>query len=401
MARTDLAVVDTHPVQYRAPVYRALQQQGVRVTAIYGSDFSIAGYRDREFGATFAWDTDLLSGYESLFLSRARAGDSTDEARIPHAGIGAAIDRLQPAAVMVVGYSPTFHRVALYEAWRRRRSILFRGETTDSAVDRRWPARLARDAALKVAYGACDALLYIGQQSLAHFRRLGVPDTRLFFSPYGVDASTFEPGESSRDRLRAEARLAAGVAAGQIAILYAGKLSERKGLALVVPAIRALPEAVRDRIVLMFLGDGALRDEIASAAQADPAVQVRFLGFHNQRELSRQYHAADLLILPSLRSETWGLVVNEALHHGVPCVVSDRVGCAPDLIEPGVTGNAFSSGSPSSFAACLESSLALAGREEIRAACRRKVADYSVARAASGIADALVAVAARERRRAS
>jgi hypothetical protein len=66
-----LAVIETHPVQYHAPVYRELQKTwGIPVTAIYGSDFSVAGYRDREFGATFAWDSDLLSGYSSIFLDR-------------------------------------------------------------------------------------------------------------------------------------------------------------------------------------------------------------------------------------------------------------------------------------------------------------------------------------------
>ena len=46
-----LAVIESHPVQYHAPVYRAVQRDfGVPVTAIYGSDFSVAGYRDREFG---------------------------------------------------------------------------------------------------------------------------------------------------------------------------------------------------------------------------------------------------------------------------------------------------------------------------------------------------------------
>src|SRR2546425_4757453 len=70
-AESSLVVIETHPVQYRTPVYRTLQQRyGVPVTVIYGSDFSVAGYHDCEFGNTFAWDGDLLSGYRSVFLSR-------------------------------------------------------------------------------------------------------------------------------------------------------------------------------------------------------------------------------------------------------------------------------------------------------------------------------------------
>ena len=63
-----LAIVETHPIQYRAPVYRALRQKfGIPVKVIYGSDFSVAGYYDPEFRSQFAWDTDLLSGYDHTF----------------------------------------------------------------------------------------------------------------------------------------------------------------------------------------------------------------------------------------------------------------------------------------------------------------------------------------------
>ena len=54
-----------------------------------------------------------------------------------------------------------------------------------------------------------------------------------------------------------------------------------------------------------------------ASCAAEPFVRAIFLGFRNQRELSPYFHAADLFsYLPSLWGETWGLVVNEALHHG-------------------------------------------------------------------------------------
>src|SRR5438445_5111187 len=73
-----LAIIETHPVQYHAPVYRAVQRLGVPITVVYGSDFSVAGYRDREFGARFAWDTDLLSGYSARFLTQVATGGAAD-----------------------------------------------------------------------------------------------------------------------------------------------------------------------------------------------------------------------------------------------------------------------------------------------------------------------------------
>ena len=58
-----------------------------------------------------------------------------------------------------------------------------------------------------------------------------------------------------------------------------------------------------------------------------------FAGFLNQSEIPGAYVAADVLVLPS-ESETWGLVVNEALACGLPCVVSDACGSAEDLVIP-------------------------------------------------------------------
>jgi glycosyltransferase involved in cell wall biosynthesis len=59
-----------------------------------------------------------------------------------------------------------------------------------------------------------------------------------------------------------------------------------------------------------------------------------FVGFLNQSQIARAYVAADCLVLPSNARETWGLVVNEAMASGLPCVVSDACGCAEDLVRP-------------------------------------------------------------------
>src|SRR5690242_14232131 len=131
-----LIVLERHPVQYHAPVYRELQQRfAVPVTVVYGSDLGVAGYRDSEFGTTIAWDTDLTSGYGSAFLTRS-AGERDEPERIDGTGLVEALRaRAQTAeAVMVVGYGTPFDRRAWYAAWRSGLPILFRGETSDHAV---------------------------------------------------------------------------------------------------------------------------------------------------------------------------------------------------------------------------------------------------------------------------
>ena len=387
-----LAVIETHPIQYHAPVYRALATRfGVPVTAIYGSDCSVVGYRDREFGTTVAWDTDLLSGYTARFLSRVADGGARTPERVSARGLGRALAEVAPRAVLLVGYSPGFHRAAFLTAWRAGLPILFRGETTDHAVRRGAVKTRVRDRALRWLYGRCARLLYVGRRSYEHFRRLGCPEERLLFSPYCVDTAPFEGDEATRTRVRDDVRRRLGLAPEKILLLFSGKLSSRKGPEILIRAVGETPPALRDRLDLAFLGDGELRAVLEGLARR-LSVRAHFIGFRGQTELSPLYHAADLLVLPSLHSETWGLVVNEALHHGLPCVVSDAVGCWPDLVEPGVTGEVCETGSPHALATALERALPLIGRAEVRARCREKVAGYTVERAAEGIARAYEAI---------
>jgi len=383
-----LAAIQTHPIQYHAPVYRALQQRwGVPVTAIYGSDFSVAAYRDTEFGATFSWDTDLLSGYSSVFLSRMAQGGAQRFEDVKATGLRRALGEIQPSAVLVGGYSPHFHRAAFFAAWRGGIPILFRAETTD--VESGSPLRrTTRRAALQTLYGRASRLLYIGARSKRHYQQAGCDESRLIFSPYCVDTSAFTVDELARSQLRERTRQELGVSADQLAVLFSGKLIPKKRPDLLLKAVGEVAQRTKRRVALIFLGDGELRSTLETESRTLAGVHIVFAGFKNQRMLSPYYHAADLLVLPSQHSETWGLVVNEALSHGLPCVVSTSVGCAEDLVVPGKTGEVFGVGSQASLVAAIERAGNLIDRPTIRDACRAHVAAYSVERAACGIAQA-------------
>ncbi len=376
-----LAIVETHPVQYHAPVYRRLAARGADVVAVYGGDFSVSGYRDQEFQASFAWDTNLLDGVQNRFVSHVKTGGAKSYEELGAAGLRAELDKLNPAAVMALGYSHPFDRAAIRWALSRRKPLLFRGETSDSAKGRGLLKTLLRDWMLRRLYKRCAALLYVGGNSRRHYARLGVPAARLFFSPYCVNADTFRPGAGDRAAIRRQL----GISEDAVVILYSGKLSERKGVDLLPWAVRMLPAPMKDRAHLLFLGDGALREPLRTACAEQPTVPATFAGFQNQSALSSFYLAADLLVLPSRSMETWGLVVNEALLHGLPCVVSDSVGCHPDLVIPGETGAVFHGCDVTSLAKSLKAVISMAGKPGVAARCREQVAGYSVPAAAEGI----------------
>jgi glycosyltransferase involved in cell wall biosynthesis len=146
---------------------------------------------------------------------------------------------------------------------------------------------------------------------------------------------------------------------------------------------------MRDQLAVVFMGSGEMADSLRSQAiDSGLANRTFFVGFQNQTSLSRYYHAADLLVMPSRHGETWGLVVNEALHHGLPCVVTDAVGSAPDLIEPGTSGEIATASSPPSLASAILRALPMLGSRQTRDNCRGLVSRYSLEAAAAGIASA-------------
>src|SRR5438105_4128533 len=183
-----LGVIDTHPIQYRAPLYRFVQSRlRIPVTAVYASDFSVVGYHDDQFDTTFRWDTDLLSGYSSIFLSRVAEGGARELTEVSSRGLNAALRKVSPKAVLLCGYSPRFHQAAFFKVWRAGYPILFRGETIDiQRVDEGWKDKLRR-AGLNEIYKRCKRLLYIGERSRRHYLELGCDESKLVFAPYSID----------------------------------------------------------------------------------------------------------------------------------------------------------------------------------------------------------------------
>jgi glycosyltransferase involved in cell wall biosynthesis len=112
-------------------------------------------------------------------------------------------------------------------------------------------------------------------------------------------------------------------------------------------------------------------------------------GFVNQRDIPAYYHAADILVLPS-EVEAWGLVVNEAMAAGVVPVVSDRVGCGPDLVAD--AGEVFRCGDVGDLAGALDRALARAAQPGARDLVRKHAARYSLERTAEGFERAARAV---------
>ena len=160
-------------------------------------------------------------------------------------------------------------------------------------------------------------------------------------------------------------------------------MSRRRSPDLLVEAAGRLRKKGTD-VGLVFCGSGEMEPELKRRC-SELGLPAVFLGFVNQSGLSAVYHACDLFCLPSREGETWGLVVNEALLHGLPVVVSEAVGCAPDLVARHECGENFQTGRVEALAVGLKSSIQRGFGPEWRAGCRKVVEPYSTKKAAEGI----------------
>jgi glycosyltransferase involved in cell wall biosynthesis len=194
-----------------------------------------------------------------------------------------------------------------------------------------------------------------GTPQAAYVRSFGVPSSRIRIAQLTVDVAAIQTWSNAftLDR-RAKVRSCLQLANDNIAILYVGRLEPHKGVEDLLAAFMTL----RGRLPnarLLLAGDGSLRDRVIAAAAEMPA--IHYLGRLADETLWEAYNIADIFVLPS-RFEPWGLVVNEAMAAGLPVVVTDRVGCGPDLVQHGVTGLVVPAASVTALSTALETTCA-------------------------------------------
>jgi glycosyltransferase involved in cell wall biosynthesis len=342
-----LAILTTHPIQYQVPLWQALAQDGrVPFEVWYLTDHGIRPSRDREFGQTFSWDIDTLSGYPHRFLS-------TVEGSTPAAFWKCRLserlrDRLRASgatALWVQGWQVAAYWQAVREARAAGVEVWLRGESNDLAPQPQWKRALKR-AQLGWLFERVDRFFYIGAANRRLYQKFGVRETQLYPAPYAVDNNRFARQASALRPRRAELRRKWGIEECAFCVLFCGKFIEKKHPMDLAAAARQLVEqGFLPNLHLLFAGSGILGSELRRSCRvvfdaefdvSRPDRQSRlplasFAGFLNQTEISQAYVAADCLVLPSDHGETWGLVVNEALASGLPCLVSDACGCAEEL----------------------------------------------------------------------
>jgi len=380
----------THVIQYYAPLLQRLAQQPeLELEVIYGTDAGAKAFFDSQFAQEIAWDRPLLTGYNFTVL---KPGAPTRQGfwAVKGFGIGKHLTPDRADVVIVHGWGNHFYVSAILTALRRGLAVLNRMDT--QAGDRGRPVfRWLKPLLIYPLLRRLDGHLAIGSRNRQYYLEAGVSPEKLFWAPFSIDTAFFRRERISAEALKAEEEQL-GLEPGSFRVIFVGKLLALKRPEDIIAAVALMPS--RSRVEVLLVGDGALRPALEELARGK-GVRVHFLGFRNQSELPVLYALADVNVLPSSH-DAWGLVINEGMSMGLPSIVSNMVGCGPDLVLDGRTGYTFKVGDVDGLARALERMASDPGHlRQLKQTAQERIEDFSLDRTVQGFLNAIQTVAAR------
>ena len=246
-----------------------------------------------------------------------------------------ALEQTNPDVVAVNGWNNFGSLIAANCCVRRGIPMIVMSESARQDEPRTW----WKEAMKRRMVDLFSAALVGGQRHVEYLVELGMPVDRIFTGYDVVDNNYFCERARQIRNPKSEIRNPHGLPENYF--LASARFIEKKNL----PSLISVYAKYRQKSQsdgkapwdLVLLGDGPLREAINSQLSTlNLHSHVHLPGFKPYDELPVYYALANAFVHAST-SEQWGLVVNEAIASGLPVIVSNRCGCAPELVN----GNGF------------------------------------------------------------
>jgi glycosyltransferase involved in cell wall biosynthesis len=383
-----IAIVATHPIQYHVPWYIALSEISNHAVKVYYACQPDDRRQGVGFDQPFSWDIPMYDGYEWQLLDNKKKNPGVaDFFASSIRNMTDVLRRDKPDVLILTGWQGLPLMQALWSGIRLRIPRVIRGESS-GLKSRKLKARLVH----RLLLSQFNAFLVIGSANHDFYARYGIPESKLFSCPYFVENNRLYDQAQLHRVKRESLRRSWGIPHDAICYLYVGKLDRKKRVLDQLAALK-VAQSQNPKLHLLVVGTGELMQR-AREFTAQNDLPVSFTGFLNQTEITSAYVAADCLIMSSDYDETWGLVVNEAMVCGLPAIVSDRVGCGPDLVRSGITGERYEFGAVNALSHSMLSMAESRVRMTEMGDCARELvlSQYTVENAVAGTIQAIESV---------
>jgi glycosyltransferase involved in cell wall biosynthesis len=343
--KKDIIFINSHPIQYFAPMYCYMNDAGVKTICWYCSDESLKEVHDQEFGVSIKWDIPLLQGYEFRFFKNFswKSSHANGFFGLINLGLIKELFRIKKSVIVVHGWHYFTHLFVLLLARAIGHTVCLRCDVplSQEKLKQGWKQKLKQFSLRHFVFPRINYFLYIGSQNKFFYKSYGIDDKRLLFCPYAVDNNRFQQQYKSLSKHSHSIRVKLGIPFSTKVIVFSAKyISKKRPLDL----LEAFLRLKHKNVWLVMVGEGELRKEMETFIKEHDIRQVILTGFVNQSEISEYYAIGDVFVMCSGVGENWGLSVNEAMNFNLPLILSDLSGCAEDLIKPGINGYVFKTG---------------------------------------------------------
>lgn len=311
------------PNPYRIPLFNEMSRQfresNIHLKIIFGAE----GYKRRYFKidpSEIKYDFEILKDEAHTF------SEDAEKSYFLYKGLGSLMNREKPDAVIVAGFSSATMKVFFRKLLKGTPFIIFsgtieKGGRSGSMIRKLQRKFLCSNASAFVAYGslAKEYLVKSGAKAEKVFIGRNTVDTRFF--------------AEETAKLRAEY----GKGDGIVRFTYLGYLVPRKNVKLLLESVKIVAQK-RNDFRLDIIGDGVSLDDLKNYVSENRLENVvEFHGFRQKQEIPAFFARSSGLLFQT-DFDIWGLVLNEAMAAGVPCLSSPNAGATNDLIQEGITG---------------------------------------------------------------
>jgi len=277
--------------------------------------------------------------------------------------------KCSPEIIIISGYSqPSSFLALLYAKLFAKRLILW---SESNKNDQRYNHPL-KEAYKRWFVRNCAEYIVPGRASFEYLILLGAEESKIFIAVNAVDNDFFTYACDKNRESREEFKQRKGYP--KEIILYVGRLIDKKGILDLLKAFQLL-SCNRHKLGLVLIGSGEGEERYRKFCKEQNIKNVFFEGFVHQEGLPAYYAAGDVFVLPT-HSETWGLVLNEAMASRLPVVCSDVAGAACDLIKNAENGYTYEKGNIAELTEALSKTLN-SNKESFGANSYKIIQDFS------------------------
>jgi len=305
------------PNPYRVPLFNELSKQLKNDNIHLKIIFANKTYKRRLFQLN---ESDFQFDYTFLDNEAITVGNNNENTYFTYKGLYQQLKNENPDSIIVSGFSSATVKVFLYSLINRTPYIIWNGSIAKKGRKDSFIRTLQR----KLLTHFAKAFIAYGTKAKSYLMSIGAADEKVFIATNTVDTSFFETATNEcRQSIHND---------GLNHFLYLGYLVPRKNVGLLIEIANELKQK-RNDFCIDIIGDGESREQLElKVKNLDLCEFVKFHGFKQKNELP-SYFANTKALLFQTDFDIWGLVLNEAMAAGVPCLSSANAGASFDLIQ--------------------------------------------------------------------